>query len=495
MCEESLPGGAGTRSRLGRCRPWAREATWLAAALAAVGLLAVAAAKAGDLAVFYVLLALTGALSVAGMFHRGLRPRVDPFAPPLAISLCVLLLYVVRPILLLAGWSETIGRDPLPEPWVLVKAQAMCLTMLVCIWVGYLSPLGRGVARAVPAPSRRWSAQRLRVLAVVCGLASLVGLAIVMSIAVSRMGGLAAQLANPSGIRRTDATGLGLPSMLKSVPVQIALTLVFVAALRSRRFISYALPLGLLALATQVSFGARGPVMAAIGGFCMIYHYTRRRFHGRQVAALLLAGCALYTVLGFWRMKGLTAEDKVDTLGAVWEGLPRYIHQYDMLLLAAQQVPAKVDFIGFSAVKGAVLRVVPRQLYPNKGLSPFGVILLKIAPGFVAIGVTPAISMPAELYVNLGVPGLIIGSLFFGVFFRAVYEYMLVYRFSGPSVIVYTLILPLTFGYLRAGLIGSLMLPMFAVIGAYMLAMLYVARWRAQWALRAGAALPARAQG
>lgn len=486
MAEQSLPGGTEARPLAHWRGPAAGHALWVVALPVVVGLAAAGAARAGEMAVFYLLLTLTGALGIAGMFHRGLRPRVDPFAPPLVLSFCVLLLYVVRPILLVAGWSETISRDPLPAPWVMVKAQAMCLAMLVCIWIGYLSPLGRGVARAVPAPSRRWSAHRLRVLAVVGGLASLAGLVIVMGIAVSRMGSLAAQLADPSGIRRTDSTGLGLPGMLKSVPVQIALLMTFIAALRTRRFVLYALPLGFLAFVSQISFGARGPIMGTILSLCIIFHYTRRRFHGRQVAALLLAGAALYTVIGFWRLQGVTAEDKLDRLSAVWEGLPRYIHQYDMLLIAAEQVPEQVDFIGFDAVKGAIVRVIPRQLYPNKGLSPFGVILLKIAPGFVALGVTPAISMPAELYVNLGVPGLILGSLYFGLFLRAAYEYMLVYRFSGPTVIIYACILPLTFGYLRAGLIGSLMLPMFLILAVFMVAMLYVSRWRAQWALRGG---------
>jgi hypothetical protein len=378
------------------------------------------------------LLAVVASFVVWGLVYRSL---VHHPLDAMAITLYYLaMLLLARPLLLAAGLDTpfpTLLFEERDTESLILQGQAVVVLFLLAFWAGarLLSPLVRPVSVLYPQLRGPLQPRTLVVLTVV-----LTAAAFTVTVALWIRYGGPAGLLQASKVDRDIADSRAL----RSVPMLAAL--VGVAAFFSVRHapLQRLIVLGLIAANGYLSWtwGARDvPVLSVVAllagslifgtagrraarradGHWLRDPRWRRRFLAVPVLALLLAfslRTARDTVL--WGELAPTIEGQ----GAVRQvAVATNLTFYDALLLYLDDWPDRFDFTdGADFVDGSVA-AVPSILVGEQ--EPFVSPAVQLAQTYIERNNGFPATPVGDWYVNLGVPGVVLGGLLSGLIVRA----------------------------------------------------------------------------
>jgi hypothetical protein len=382
--------------------------------------------------VIVALLAVVASIAVWGLVYRSLvRHPLDA----MAITLYYLALQLLwRPLMLATGLDTPFPTVLFAErdtESLLVRGQVVVVLFLLALWAGarLLSPLVRPVSVLFPQLRGPLSPRTLVVLTVVLTVG-----AFVVTVALWARYGGPAGLLQASKVDRNIADSRAL----RSIPMLAAL--VGIAAFFSVRNapLQRLMVLGLIAANGYLSWtwGARDvPVLSAVALLAgsLLFGRTarraarrpdghwlrdprwRRRFLLVPVLALLLAftlRTARDTVL--WGDLAPTLEGQ-STVRQVAVATNNTF--YDALLLYLDDWPDRFDFTGGADFVDGSVAAVPSVLIDEE--EPFVSPAVQLAQTYIdrnnGFPATPA----GDWYVNLGIPGVVLGGLLSGLILAA----------------------------------------------------------------------------
>jgi oligosaccharide repeat unit polymerase len=372
------------------------------------------------------------------------RTSRDPFAPLLPITAYLFLGIGVRGLALREHWVSNSYNIPVSNEWLTVSVWLLgALAMLSCT-VGYSSVTARRLGRKWAKwqwTGRQWRNETVTGFAVVTAAVGVVSIAL-----------LHHRFANAIGFGHTPAAvasqtadgGLfGMDSL-----VYFPLTgLLFSWGRRG---------LGLLGQCAKVVnsaaivtwfllTGSKSLIFEVAVGILILHHYLHRRISGRLlilcgIPALIVVSLAFYFKAYGFQLNDIKSQySDQPAWEAVVDPLLDRSYQFD----AASMILAKTKSVNDYRLGGTFEELlwfyVPRQWWPTKPVSFSYTFPGEFFPGVTEVAsYTP--SAVGELYLDFGVPGVLVGFYFLGVLLRASYEGLARNR-SQLSIAVYAMVL------------------------------------------------------
>jgi hypothetical protein len=373
---------------------------------------------------------LCGWLLLAGMFAAAWivswRTSRDVFAPLLPVTGYLFLGIGVRGLVLLEGWLPNKYGVPISDSWLVTSVFLLAALAIGCCILGYRSQTGRRLGTKLL--SRRWAklpyspqvVTWFSVLAAGAGLASLLVLR-------HRFGGIAGFGDTPAVVvSQVSEGGMFSAHMLIYFPVAG-----FLIAWRRRGtglvcrlavFANFA-----LIITWFVVTGSKSLLFEFFFGLLLLHHYLRRHIRGRTLIIAVIPALVLVSLAFYFKDYGLKA-DAIATqysehpiAEAVVDPLLSRSYQFDAATMILAKTKSVSDYRMGGTLEELLWFYVPRQWWPSKPLSfgfSFGPQYFPGAPATQAY--TP--SMLGELYLDFGVPGVMIGFYLLGIILRACYE-------------------------------------------------------------------------
>lgn len=392
-----------------------------------------------------VLLLALGAVLVFPILKRIRKGVFDPFEPIVIFSLAYGVIFLARPIAILTSGNFIHSRP--------TRDIDFRDTFTVVLWMGligagsfmlgYALPLGRQLARRVKSPPREFhtdtavvAASGMAVLGVV-----LFGLYVIQAggIAVLRsfLGGRNFVAEAEFFQRSTGYLYIG-PYLLTPA----ALILIAIGRLRrSGVFIFLGANMALLVVLRAAPVGSRMLLLPLVTGL-VVYGYVSRG--KRPSIVLLMSGLVLAFVGSSFifsirdsasRQELGVAEALVDNFSHPSQALEPILAGPDAnmvlgLAVVAQIVPDEIPYkYGMATVGDLFIRPIPRLLWPEKPLNPRAEVVSTLWPEeFAANIVNPEFSPLLYFYMDLGLPGVAMGMLVYGVVLRGLFEYYVLHQ-------------------------------------------------------------------
>jgi hypothetical protein len=352
----------------------------------------------------------------------------------------------------------------------IATAQLVALAAYGAMMAGYALPAGRRLAWLLPRPRREWS--RGITLAAVAFMVPL---------------GWSVYLGGQYGFL-PERLGTGVTGSFASA------TLYGIALLNIcyRRYRSHLALLGTIILipvtmAFNFFTGSKTLFLAPLAMVALSYLVIERRVRILWIVLAVGAIAFFYPVSEFYRtvvMQGLTKsavevlQDPGTALGLVAD----YASEYDLgdyltvglvatshrvnglgiLSVIVRDTPDRVPYQGGWTIGYIFLSYVPRVLWPDKPYMTWGQWVTDnyTAPGMNVKSATGS-SWPGELYLNFGIPGVILGMIVLGIYLRWLHEYVFPPSNPIPFVLFAVVVLYSTLPTLQGGLVGVINQPIF----------------------------------
>lgn len=377
---------------------------------------------------------------------RVAQRRLDPFEPVVLFALAFGAMFVARPASILGGGDHRFwGVDVLPT---LPRALTLALVGAVAFATGYELGWGSRAAARLPAPSP------IRTRAAAAGALAVAGLALIAlaALLVSAdgleslrilLGGRSAELGD---LLKRTSNYLWYGSLLFAPAAFVLVALAFRE--RSRFLWTGAALVLLVALLRLVPVGGRIVLLPLFGGIFALVYLMRQRRPGTALLAVI-GGLAL---LGSYFVLHLRDPTDDLTLRTAAEELKERPHAvFDPVLhgpdaemvlalsAALTVVPDELPYRwGGATVGNLVTRPIPRELWPDKPVTPGETVVATLWPHLYP-GLNPAFSPLLVFYWDLGVPGVAVGMALFGLVARSFYEWLLLHRRSFAAQMLYAI--------------------------------------------------------
>lgn len=420
-----------------------------------------------DLAILGVAL-LTGALSLVSLALDQGRP---PERRQLLISIMGISFFVffVAPVFsqyfLFEGYTEGVQRLVNIAPGDILNGQLAALLGLACMLLGYALPLGGLVAQALPQPTREWSLPAsLGVVTFMMPLAWVIFLLSQFGLMPSRLG---------TGI--VGAVGAWY---------------FYGIALLTVVYLRYRSPAALLLMAAFIPptmglaffTGSKTALLAPLAMVALTHIVVTRSIRLSWILGGLALIVVIYPVAQFYRefvQAGnrlsfvQVLKDPVGTLSLItaflgtfhpWEylraGFEATGHRLNglgILSLIVRDTPDRVPYQGGWTMSYVLIAYIPRVLWAGKPITNIGQWVTDnytAVPGVVQSNTGP--SWIGELYFNFGLPGVVAGMTFFGIYFRFLQSYLFRPNATIPALFIGVVVLFSTARTLGGGLIAPI---------------------------------------
>lgn len=403
-----------------------------------------------------LVLVAIGAILLSPIAFRLVQGRFDPFEPIVTFAVAFGVMFVIRPMAMLAEgnfvYSGFPVRDTFSEMTVLAAAGAAA-------FIGaYALPLGRRIAADRNVPRSSFHSDRILVGALCTAALGVVLIGLFLARAgISLDLILAGRSARLTDAYRSSSAYLAQgPYLLASSALML-----FVAgrAYARKGFMMLAAIIAIIVLFLSVPTGSRMLLLPFIGG-ALVYRYVSKNARPRIVTAIGLVAVSLFvsTVLHNARLAGdgprgglrasasSTLRHPEQVFNPLTTGLDAAMAPG--LATALRVVPEDLEFMrGRASVGDLVTRPIPRQLWSEKPLAPRETIILRLWPEeYVHRVANPEFSVLLYFYLDFAIFGVIVGMAAYGVIARSVYEYFrahddnlvvrLVYSVSVPFVVI-----------------------------------------------------------
>jgi hypothetical protein len=397
---------------------------------------------------------------------RALQRRFDPFEPIVVFALAYGVMFVARPVSMLAHGELTSHgvdiRNTLPVALLLALAGAVAFV------AGYESRVGRTLARALPRP------RELTVRAGVVGSTIMIGLAFVaFLVTVWPAGGYRRFTVLVNGqtaevIQLTVARG-AFTLMVRMLVVPAAMLLLALALRERRRGLSVAAALAVaVALLFTVPVGARTFVLPLVaGGLTLAYVNRGARPRVVTVVALaMIAFVASYVVLTVRepaRRSHMTYYVQEFTQRP-WVVFSPVIEGGDAemapaLAGALRVVPSRLHYRYGGALFGDLaLRPIPRLLWSGKPKASQYRIIRTVWPRLVKDRFQPEFSVLLVFYWDFGIAGVVAGMAILGIVCRTLYDWFLRYQTNLAAQVIFATSLWLVVAAVRYDPVQSIVL-------------------------------------
>ncbi|HEC35058.1 MAG TPA: oligosaccharide repeat unit polymerase [Anaerolineae bacterium] len=407
-----------------------------------------------QLAVAVVWLINVGLMLLPLYLDKAILNRSWDWFSPLLYELFTSYLGVFRPLFIAFGGWETAWIHDSPENLASLLIETLLISMVgrTALLVGYYSSLGLQLSQRLRAIPGKWSPRRLRLIAVVVIGAGVLGYLKVMS----SVGGLTRFLDNLF-FRRQLLAGKSYilwPTYL----IPLVAWMMWAHHLRSKRRISFSLVLFFaIVVLLMATLGGRGAI-AQVGIVALgIFHYLRRRVKLWHLVVLGIVAALFFDAYQDVRTSTLTGEldltsaitretdqSFIDTVLNQSEGI-------DRTMVVIDGIPERIPFQYFTTYTRIITTIVPRRIWPTKpALGESSVYQPLFLPGHDG---RSSSSYPAgtvgDFYLQLGVPGVIIGFFMGGVCRRLLYEYLLRHKSNSGVVVLYMVALSIPVFRLR----------------------------------------------
>lgn len=406
-----------------------------------------------------VLVAIAAALFIP-IVIRLVQRRFDPFEPIVIFALAFGVMFVVRPLVMLAEGDFVYER---PTRTIAVSDTFSEMTILAAAGTAaflcaYALPLGRRLAAAAKAPNVSFQSGR-----VIAGALATAGAGIALTaLFLITAGGSLDLILSGRSVQLTDALRSS-SAYLSHGPYLMApgaLILFALGRAHARKgLVILAGAITLVLLLLTVPTGSRMLLLPFIGG-ALIYGYVSRntRPHIVTLVALVLTSLFVSTILldlrvaGYGRSEGVqrTASSTLRHPEQMIEPLTKEpdAEMAPALAAALRVVPQDIGFMHGRATLGDFLtRPIPRGLWSDKPLSPRETIISRLWPTeYLNQTANPEFSVLLYFYLDFAILGVIVGMAAYGIVARTLYEYFrthsdnlvvrLVFSASCPFVVI-----------------------------------------------------------
>jgi len=404
-----------------------------------------------------VLIAAIAFTLFAPLVWRASTGRFDLFEPIVAFAIAFAIMFVVRPIAMVANgeyffhWVPGINLEPSFERMLL-----LVLIGSIAFVVGYHLPLGRRLADRAPRPPANWNANTVVLL---CLAASAFGL-FLFGLFIMQAGGASALelILRGRSLGTERVVREGSSYFILGALVLVGATLaVFSVGLHQRRrgLIVLAIVLAVGVLVVWSSFGSRiamGPLIAALG---ILFYLNRDRRPGILiVVAFAVVALFASTIVATERTADVRGQkSKLQIAGEILQDPSLMIEPVltgadnsnaPGLTAAVAIIPQELPYTyGVSSVGDFLIRPVPRNLWPEKPRSPREKVIAEMTPeGFQSNTANPTFSNLIVFYRDFGLFGGL-ALILYGVLFRALYEWFRQNKNSVPAQVLFALVIPM----------------------------------------------------
>ncbi len=384
-----------------------------------------------------VLLFLLGLALVAPVAVAAIRGSFDPLE---SINLWLPLfgyVYLVKPLARILTGQEFVFQGENLE-----RALAVSVLGLVAFYVGYYSSLGRFIARKVPVMGGELSRRRLRMCAWVCITVGALGFYFGWLEAV---GGWRAFFSVAHGMAARTEVGTAYIYQLPELMVVAFFLILYDFISEPKRDLNSIARLFIASIGGiwvyTVVLGRRTFVgWALITGFVMWYLVKGKR---PRVSSLVLFGLAMLTAItltlayrSYIRLGVSFAElASVDPLAAVTTTVSELGDEFDSFLAIVNLYPSKLPYDHFSIYGRIFIHPIPRLIWPEKPplfVSSWDEFLYNSGISWGA-----SESLLGDLYIQMGLLGVIIGMFTSGIVWRFLFAYLDRAPSRGPMVLLY----------------------------------------------------------
>ena len=421
-----------------------------------------------------LLTALTVTLT-APLVYLAVRKRLDLFEPLTISNLALAVMFIARPLVdLNAGYPMHLGYAVMPT---FDLALALALAGAAAFQLGYLGRWGERLAPhlpRLPADIHTDTAVAATALVVILGVGA-------YAIFLMQSGGVGTLASLLSGRRPEQnevflaSTGYLYQGLLVSAPA----ALIFVGLWqRARRGVLFVMGLGagLLLAISAAATGTRSsllPLALAPAVFLYMSRDKRPRIAGLLVLAYLVLTLGI-GFLGEYRVYGSAAnrspgEAAMQNLVHPFETLQQTIaggdaDMFDSLANEASIVPSQLPYQHGALIRDVFVRAIPRPLMPTKPMEANDRMVQWLWPSHYALSrASAAFSFVGALYLDSGVPAVLVGMFVLGATFRMLWVYFQRSKDGICYQLMYSMSLPYTVILLRGTLQDTLSRMLFTV--------------------------------
>jgi hypothetical protein len=384
----------------------------------------------------WTLVAGTAAVLALPLAWRVVHRRFDPFEPLVLFALAWGAMFVARPAAMLVDGERSFwGIDVTPT---LPRALSLALVGAVAFVVGYeLRAAGPRLAPKLPDP-RPVDSRIAAVGALVLSVLALVALMIFLPL--SRGLDAVRILLGGRGHEFGDLVqGSSAYVVYASVLIGPAAVVLTALALRDRRPWIVAAAVACLALTLIRLLPAGGRiVLLPVVGSILVLAYVMRGTRPRMVTLATLGAFALILSFLILHVRDPTDDLTLATAAGELRDRPHAIfdpvlHDADAEMVLALSaaltvIPDDLSYrYGGATIGNLLARPVPREIWPDKPLPPSTAVVVAVWPQYYP-DLNPAFSPLLALYWDLGILGVVIGMVLFGVISRTLYEWFLLHR-------------------------------------------------------------------
>jgi hypothetical protein len=454
-----LPTAAGPRG----ARLQAISTAALPRALVGVALSLTAAGVVADGALQQTLLIIAGVaaamIPVAAALARG---RVEPFDVGVAVAFAYLVLFPLRAAVVLLGWDAATNQRALMAGNTVVRDALVAVALgLVAGGIGYAVPLGARLGARVRFPSSPVAEQPSAVLAAVLFVFGTAAQSLIL--VASR---------NPD-VPLIGGRGSGLVSST-SVLMLVGLCLLArrAALSRTRADCAWVATATLAGAAVGIIGQYKEVVLLSLLAPLVMAYFTTGRGIGLRWIALCgaIAVFVVFPLVTVWRQVSTTAgtenpiivasklpghyldhdlltggERRLEITDLLTEPLATTSHRlygYDSMALVVRATPSQIPYRLGATMEGLWTGMVPRILWPDKPNIGIGFWFAShywgTPPGVLEVPQT--VTHPGELYIDFGLPGVIVGMALLGLWYRFAYAALRPAE-SGTAAVLYTVLL------------------------------------------------------
>jgi hypothetical protein len=385
-----------------------------------------------------ILVASIALVLLAPIIARVLRRQFDPFEPIVLFALAYGVMFVVRPLAMIARGDRSWG------PFHRIDIAGTIGSMLFLALIGAVAfvaayELLPRVGRPARPPHREDRLDNGLAVKLALGVAALAVASFLLFLAVADWEAVLRDIARgDTGALKQETKGTSTYLWLAwngLIPAGLVLLAVGMQS-RNVRVLALGALVTALFLARAVPTGSRIMLLPLFGGLFVVYYLRKRRRPRLVLLALLIAVAVLAsTALRDVRSRDARDETVAQTLEHIVTQ-PGWI--YDPLLsgpdaemapalaAALEYIPERLPYTyGKTTFGDLVTRPVPRVLWSDKPLAPREKLLATMFPQeYRAGGINSEFSVLLYFYWDFGMLGIAVGLALLGVCFRRLYDWL-----------------------------------------------------------------------
>lgn len=370
-----------------------------------------------------------------------IRKSIDVFEPVYPFVAFYFLLFVIKPI------SLIFSSAPMVKTEAFSLAIFYALIGLISFYTGYYAKLGTIISKYMPSLGTNWKKFRLNLIVVMLAIASISILLFFMYFITGK--GVVFHITHSAQIQHEHLRKMGLFWVNVAFSfISAGFFMIYANSMISKKNVSK-LTLFiyfLMAVIISISQGMRTPIIILLAVPIIMRHYYLRKeikiIHvivGTPVLFILLF------ILDCFRKYGGDIFSNISyksTYIDIYKMTTELFVSFEGLVKIIQSMPEKMGLQYGLYYLYLSIAWIPRALWPSKPIVSLEWFLTKTVYEYSPLegtALTPTII--GDLYLNLHIPAIIIGMFIWGIFWKTIYSYLLIYKKNIGVVLIYALIL------------------------------------------------------